>query len=69
MTHDEKQGWLLNNPDYAKSVLSQMRGVGKLAWKNFLWAFGLEEKVVLSVVSVDKNTETCKITETHNIAI
>lgn len=54
MSKEKKVDWLLENATCAKRAVFRMRGVGKSAWNNFLWAFNLEEKVVLT--RVDENS-------------
>lgn len=51
-TFEEKQNWIVLNGTRCKTTLFRMRGLGKLAWNNFLWAHMLQEEVVLIRVTV-----------------
>lgn len=51
MTREEKVAYLREHASYVKAVLFKMRGFGRKAWSNFLWAFGLEESIVLTPIS------------------
>lgn len=50
MPRETKLAYILEHGNYVRNLAFSMRGVGRKAWGQFLWAYGLEEQVVLSPI-------------------